>query len=106
MAGKQGEETASTSHGTVLKASRRVWMADNVEDSSGPTEGPSKKRRRERENENYVGGMRNPAQAVKLAEAGKDMCAGCGRDFWLNIHEPSRLQKNMEARTVNWTRTC
>jgi hypothetical protein len=57
----------------VLEASRRVWMADNVEDSSGPTEGPSKKSRRERENENYVGGMRNPAKAVKLAEAGKDM---------------------------------
>ena len=42
----------------VLEAPRRVWMADNVEDSSGPTEGPSKKSRRERENENYVGGMR------------------------------------------------
>ena len=60
-----------------LSASRRVWMADNVDASEGPSDGPSKKKRREGENEHYVGGMRNPAKAVsrlsKLAETGKDI---------------------------------
>ena len=57
--GKQGEEDSF--HQSRHKSWRLLegfWMADNVEDSSGPTEGPSKKSRRERENENYVGGMR------------------------------------------------
>ena len=60
-----------------LSASRRVWMADNVDTSEGPTDGPSKKKRREGENAHYVGGMRNPAKAVsrlnKVAETGMDL---------------------------------
>ena len=60
-----------------LSSSKRAWLADDVENDKGPTEGPSKKRRKEQENQHFVGGMRNPAKAVsrltKLAEAGRDV---------------------------------
>jgi len=73
----KGKRQAPPARAQDLEASRRVWMADNVEVSSGPTEGPSRKKRREGENAHFVGGMRNPAKAVsrlsKLAEAGRDV---------------------------------
>eukprot|EP00435_Cladocopium_sp_Y103_P021609 s565_g5.t1 len=60
-----------------LSASRRAWLADNVDEDTGPSEGPTKKSRREGENEHFIGGMRNPAKAVarlhKVAETGRDV---------------------------------
>ena len=87
MVGEQGQET--------------VWMADDVDNSGGPNEGPSKKKRREEEDMHYVGGIRNPAKAVsrltKLAEAGKDI-----RRLWTRLllqSIPKRLRQQQS--TVN-----
>ena len=48
-----------------------------MDEDAKPTEGPSKKARRERENDHFVGGTRNPAKAVArlhvLCETGKDI---------------------------------
>ena len=59
-------------------ASKRVWM--NVEGSQSSRPGPqqpSKKARREAENEVYIGGMRNPGVSVsklpRLQSAGRDV---------------------------------
>ena len=58
--------------------SKRAWSAENTETDSRPeSDHPSKKARREMENEAYVGGMRNPARAVmmfpRIANVGKDI---------------------------------
>ena len=60
-----------------LSSSKRAWMAENVDENTGPTEGLSKRRRKEGENAHFIGGMRNPAKAVarlhKVCEAGRDV---------------------------------
>eukprot|EP00435_Cladocopium_sp_Y103_P055471 s826_g18.t1 len=80
-----------------LSASRRAWLADNVDEDAGPSEGPSKKQRREGENEHFIGGMRNPAKAVarlhKVAETGRDV-----RRLWSRFlkDHPKALQAAMD----------
>eukprot|EP00435_Cladocopium_sp_Y103_P019673 s3697_g4.t1 len=73
---KQKKQLPPASRGT-WGSSKRVWMAEDVDNENMPSEGPSKKKRREGENEHFIGGMRNPAKAVsrlsKLMEAGMDV---------------------------------
>ena len=76
LASKQKRQLPPTSVGE-LASSKRLWSAEDLENEQKPSDGPSRKKRREGENEHFVGGMRNPAKAVsrlfKVMETGKDI---------------------------------
>lgn len=81
LASKQKKQLPPTNLGE-LASSKRAWSAEDVENELKPSEGPSKKARREGENQHIIGGMRNPAKAVsrltKVLETGKDISTAKG----------------------------
>ena len=81
LASKQKKQLPPTNLGE-LASSKRAWSAEDVENELKPSEGPSKKARREGENQHFIGGMRNPAKAVsrltKVLETGKDISTAKG----------------------------
>ena len=110
LASKQKKQMPPT---TVqdLTSSKRAWLAEEVEKDDMPTERPSKRRRREVENDHFVRGMRNPAKAVsrlhKVCQAGKDV-----RRLWTRFvaDHPQVLEAagsyGSENETLEaWTRT-
>lgn len=74
LASKQKKQLPPTNLGE-LASSKRAWSAEDVENELKPLEGPSKKARREGENQHFIGDMRNPAKAAarltKVLETGK-----------------------------------
>lgn len=83
IASKMKKQVPPTSLGD-LASSKRSWTAENVDEDVVPSDGPSKRKRKEGENMHFVGGMRNPAKAVsrlhKLGEAGHDV-----RRLWMRF---------------------
>ena len=59
-----------------LTSSKRACAAEDIENDAGPSEGPSKRRRKEGENDHFIGGMRNSANFKAVARLHRVMEAG------------------------------
>ena len=74
---KEKKQTGEKGRAGMLEASKRVWYGTNVKDDQTPLQQPSKKARREAENELFIGGMRNPGKSIqkltRIQEAGRDV---------------------------------
>ena len=75
---KEKKQIGEEGKAKILNASKRIWTHGDEEMSRRPgMHQPSKKARREAENEAYIGGMRNPGMSVaklpRLRAAGKDV---------------------------------